>query len=105
MFFIYVDQKMKMATFPWTYFYIEPNNNKKKKKILLENAVGQYTSFKITWAIQTEIGLWFIIYLLLVWFLDPKSPVEKSTGKPLVVEWEKMSKSKYNGVDPQVFYF
>jgi hypothetical protein len=109
MFFIYVDQKIKVATFPWTYFYIEPNNKKKKKKkkkkIVSEKAVGQYTSFKITWAIQTEIGLWFIIYLLLVWILDPKSPVEKSTGKPLVVEWEKMSKSKYNGVDPQVIYF
>jgi hypothetical protein len=52
----------------------------------IPEGVGQYTSFKITWAIQTEIGLWFIIYLLLVWFLDPKSPVEKSTGKPLVVE-------------------
>jgi hypothetical protein len=32
MFFIYVDQKIKVATFPWTYFYIEPNNKKKKKK-------------------------------------------------------------------------
>ena len=28
--------------------------------------------------------------------------VEKSSGLPVVVEWEKMSKSKYNGVDPGV---
>lgn len=27
--------------------------------------------------------------------------IEKSTGKPVVVMWEKMSKSKFNGVDPE----
>lgn len=31
-----------------------------------------------------------------------KAPVEKNTGAALTVQWEKMSKSKYNGVDPQV---
>jgi leucyl-tRNA synthetase len=30
-----------------------------------------------------------------------KLPVHKDTGAALVVEWEKMSKSKYNGVDPE----
>ena len=34
-------------------------------------------------------------------FSTGKKPVEKSTGATLEVEWEKMSKSKYNGVDPQ----
>lgn len=32
-------------------------------------------------------------------FSDSK-PVEKSTGHPVVVEWEKMSKSKKNGIEP-----
>lgn len=29
-------------------------------------------------------------------------PLEPSSGKAVVVEWEKMSKSKHNGVDPMV---
>ncbi|KAJ8302965.1 hypothetical protein KUTeg_019361 [Tegillarca granosa] len=33
-----------------------------------------------------------------------KEPVEKSSGAELIVQWEKMSKSKYNGVDPQMFH-
>ncbi|KAK3097057.1 hypothetical protein FSP39_005969 [Pinctada imbricata] len=35
-------------------------------------------------------------------FSDSK-PTEKDTGEKLIVEWEKMSKSKYNGADPQEF--
>lgn len=32
--------------------------------------------------------------------LGPK-PVEKVTGQAVVTAWEKMSKSKHNGVDPE----
>ncbi|EXJ85540.1 leucyl-tRNA synthetase [Capronia coronata CBS 617.96] len=32
--------------------------------------------------------------------LDGETPVMKTTGKPANVTWEKMSKSKHNGVDP-----
>ena len=30
-----------------------------------------------------------------------KEPVEMGSGAALVTEWEKMSKSKHNGTDPQ----
>ena len=31
-----------------------------------------------------------------------EAPVEKGTSAALTLQWEKMSKSKHNGVDPQV---
>lgn len=34
--------------------------------------------------------------------LTGEKPVEKGTREEVLVQWEKMSKSKYNGVDPQV---
>lgn len=34
-------------------------------------------------------------------FLDDKNLVEKATSAPVEVRWEKMSKSKHNGVDPE----
>ena len=34
--------------------------------------------------------------------VNPACPVDPETGEPLEVFYEKMSKSKYNGVDPQV---
>lgn len=33
---------------------------------------------------------------------DRQKAYETSTGKPIEMKWEKMSKSKYNGADPQV---
>ncbi|KAI1491217.1 leucyl-tRNA synthetase [Biscogniauxia mediterranea] len=34
---------------------------------------------------------------------DPWAPIIKNTGKPANISFEKMSKSKYNGVDPTTF--
>ena len=36
--------------------------------------------------------------------IDPSTPRVKATGESPVVSWEKMSKSKYNGVDPQACF-
>lgn len=38
-------------------------------------------------------------------FLSGDKPRESATGEEVLVQWEKMSKSKYNGVDPQVRSF
>lgn len=34
--------------------------------------------------------------------IEADIPKELKTGKPVTIHWEKMSKSKYNGVDPEV---
>lgn len=38
-----------------------------------------------------------------IFILDLKKnkAVTKDTGEPVVISWEKMSKSKHNGVDPE----
>lgn len=41
-------------------------------------------------------------FSLTIIILTGEKPVEKGTGGEVLVQWEKMSKSKYNGVDPQV---
>jgi leucyl-tRNA synthetase len=33
--------------------------------------------------------------------MDKNKVVHSSTKEPLQIDWEKMSKSKYNGIDPQ----
>ena len=38
-------------------------------------------------------------------FFSGDKPRESATGEEVLVQWEKMSKSKYNGVDPQVRSF
>ena len=45
---------------------------------------------------------WYYFSSVFSWFTVGENPVEKGTGAELIVEWEKMSKSKYNGVDPMV---
>jgi len=46
--------------------------------------------------------LYFMVVRALCILLLGSVPVEASTKEEVIVEWEKMSKSKYNGVDPQV---
>ena len=41
----------------------------------------------------------------LCFFWSGDKPRESATGEEVLVQWEKMSKSKYNGVDPQVRSF
>jgi leucyl-tRNA synthetase len=40
-------------------------------------------------------------YVAIADIANPQNPVDPATGDPLEVFYEKMSKSKYNGVDPQ----
>ena len=39
--------------------------------------------------------------ILYIYIITGEAPVAKETGEKLIVKWEKMSKSKHNGVDPE----
>ena len=46
--------------------------------------------------------LYLSYYSVSVVLMLESVPVDASSKEEVIVEWEKMSKSKYNGVDPQV---
>ncbi len=43
----------------------------------------------------------YLIYILRIIILE-QGFIDKSSGAAVIVDWEKMSKSKYNGIDPEV---
>ena len=53
--------------------------------------------------ITLEKSVSTVKYIFEVHVINPgKDTFEKETSEEVVTQWEKMSKSKYNGVDPQV---
>lgn len=65
--------------------------------------VWHTSSFRIMKFVRKIKDMQFITkFSLTIVILTEDKPVEKGTGEEVLVQWEKMSKSKYNGVDPQV---